>query len=177
MTEVDRNVIHTLNWRPAFEVYREVVEDHAAASISEENFFDLAKHYPFGINKIDTERIIRDPFSVGEGGSLICVGEVPRNSLVDIMNGESQNLVRAAATALELARDDYDGGPEPRQRIFMDCISRTLCLEEGFSKELDAVYEEGKPLVGALTIGEIANSGRDYLEFYNKTAVVAVLEG
>jgi hypothetical protein len=48
-------------------------------------------------------------------------------------------------------------------------------LEDRFGEEIEAVYRESTPLVGALTIGEIANSGRDYLEFYNKTSVVAVL--
>ncbi len=45
-----------------------------------------------------------------------------------------------------------------------------------FDDEIDAVFEEGTPLIGALTIGEIANSGTDYLEFYNKTSVVGMLE-
>ncbi|EQD46615.1 hypothetical protein B1A_14553 [mine drainage metagenome] len=53
----------------------------------------------------------------------------------------------------------------------MDCISRALFLEQDFRQEL-AVIHSPAPMLGALTIGEIANSGQDYLEFYNKTAVV-----
>ena len=60
--------------------------------------------------------------------------------------------------------------------LFIDCISRVLYLEEAFAQELSAVHEPDVPLIGALTLGEIANTGEDYLEFYNKTAVIAVLE-
>jgi hypothetical protein len=45
---------------------------------------------------------------------------------------------------------------------------------EGFGDELVAI-DDGLPMVGALTLGEIANSGRDFLEFYNKTAVVGLI--
>jgi hypothetical protein len=45
-------------------------------------------------------------------------------------------------------------------------------LEDSFQEELKAVKTPNKALFGALTLGEVANSGSDYLEFYNKTAVV-----
>jgi hypothetical protein len=34
----------------------------------------------------------------------------------------------------------------------------------------------GVPWIGACSIGEIANNRKDYLEFYNKTSVVMLLE-
>jgi hypothetical protein len=51
-----------------------------------------------------------------------------------------------------------------------------LFLEKNFAYELEAVHDGQMPLIGALTLGEIANNGKDYLEFYNKTSVVGVLE-
>ena len=57
----------------------------------------------------------------------------------------------------------------------MDCISRVLFLEGDFDLEMKAARIPDLPMVGVLSIGEIANSGQDYLEFYNKTAVVALV--
>lgn len=49
-------------------------------------------------------------------------------------------------------------------------------MENEFHRELDVVSSDGLPLVGALTLGEIANTGTEFLEFYNKTAVVGLME-
>jgi hypothetical protein len=175
VTEADRNIIKTLDWRPAFEVYREIVEKDSGRIFTEDNFFDIAKCYPFGISKLGAEKIVRDPFMVGEGNSLVCVGEVPQESVVDILTGDLSSLVNAARNALALGKDAYKGSSPYKTTLFIDCISRVLFLEDKFIEELDAVFDEKVPLIGALTIGEIANSGKDYLEFYNKTAVVGVL--
>ncbi|NOR26155.1 MAG: hypothetical protein GQ542_17565 [Desulforhopalus sp.] len=58
----------------------------------------------------------------------------------------------------------------------MDCISRVLFLGDKLQEEIEAVQDASAPLIGAFTIGEIANSGKDFLEFYNKTCIVGVLE-
>ena len=60
----------------------------------------------------------------------------------------------------------------------MDCISRALFLEHEFELELQAIAEQftdNHAMFGALVLGEIANSGSGYLEFYNKTTVVSLL--
>ena len=175
VTESDRTEIKSLDWKPAFEVYREVVEKHSKKTISKDNFFDIAKCYPFGISRLGTEKIVRDPFVVGKDDSLICVGEVPEEAFVHILTGDTSSLVKAAGKALTLGEDAFHEKAENKTILFMDCISRVLFLENNFKGELNAVYNEKTPLIGALTIGEIANSGKDYLEFYNKTSVVGVI--
>ena len=173
VTESDRNVVKTLDWKPAFDVYREIVEKHSGKDFTEDNFFDIAKSYPFGIAKMGTERVVRDPLMLGENGSMICVGEVPEGSFIDVMNGDAKSLLAAAGRAHDLSHESITGNTE--LSIFMDCISRVLFLGERFEEEINAVYDDKSPLVGACTIGEIANSGGNYLEFYNKTSVVANL--
>ena len=176
VTESESNTIKTLDWRPAFDVYRESIEKHSGKTFERDNFFEIAKAYPFGIAKIGTEMVVRDPFVLAGDNSLICVGEIPEGSFVDILNGDDFSLVTAAKEAATFANDSFHHRNEKEIMIFMDCISRVLFLREKFSEEIFAVYDESKPLLGACTIGEIANNGDDYLEFYNKTSVVGIVE-
>jgi hypothetical protein len=173
VTESEGNVIISLDWRPAFEVYREVVESHSGLRFAADNFFSIAKAYPFGIAKLGAEVVVRDPLMV-EGNRLICVGEVPTGAFVHILNGNLDSLVAAAGEARSGAERTFRDGT-PTMEIFIDCISRVLFLENDFGLEMAAARNPALPMIGALTIGEIANSGRDYLEFYNKTSVVAML--
>jgi hypothetical protein len=175
VTESDRNVIRSLNWRPAFEVYRELVEAHSGWRFTDDNFFEIAKCYPFGINKLGSEVVVRDPLMKDEDGGLVCVGEVPRGSFVRLLNGSSGSLIEAAARARHLAEASSAAEPHaPSTALFIDCISRALFLGDRITEELAAAAGE-RTLFGALTLGEIANNGRDYLEFYNKTSVLALL--
>lgn len=175
VTESVGTMIKLLDWKPAYEVYREVVEKHSKKKLEKGNFFDIAKCYPFGISRLGAEKIVRDPFLVGENDSLICVGEVPEESFVHILTGDSSSLINAARKALHLSEKAFNSNASDKTILFMDCISRVLFLEDKFADELNAVYNKTSQLIGALTIGEIANSGKDYLEFYNKTSVVGVL--
>ena len=104
------------------------------------------------------------------------MGEVPVESYIDILSGSTKSLVAAARRARRLAAEAYAGPSSDCLTVFIDCISRVLYLQEDFDQELAAVYNSGDRMVGALTLGEIANSGRDYLEFYNKTSVVGILK-
>lgn len=174
VTQADRNTVISLNWRPAFEVYREIVEAHSGRRFADESFFELAKSYPLGIAKLDAEMVVRDPI-IQDDGRLICVGEVPEGGHVHILSGDVESLIRGASTAKQRAEGAFPGDWSAADMIFVDCISRVLFLEKHFERELAAV-ECGLPLVGALTLGEIANMGDAYLEFYNKTSVVGVFD-
>lgn len=174
VTKSQGNRVIELDYRPAFSVYKSIVENHSGEKFDDTNFFDIAKGYPFGINKLDSEKVVRDPILVNEKEELICVGDVPENSYVDILNGNNQTLIEAAFHAKEKSLNNLSQD-SVELAFFIDCISRVLFLKDQFIDELNAVKIEGKPLVGALTLGEIANRGDQYLEFYNKTSVFATL--
>jgi hypothetical protein len=176
VTEAHGNVIETLDWRPAFQVYRDVVEHHSSQRLTQENFFSVAKSYPFGIDRLGAEKVVRDPIKVGEKESLVCVGEVPQESYVHVLTGNVASLVGAAQMALVMSEESFGGRSTDRTILFIDCISRVLFLGDEFARELEAVSRDAVPLIGALTLGEIANNRKEYLEFYNKTAVVGVIQ-
>ncbi|MEM6347908.1 MAG: FIST N-terminal domain-containing protein [Bacteroidota bacterium] len=176
VTQSDRTIIQKLDGQTAFEVYKEVVEKASGQVFSDDNFFAIAKGYPFGINRLGDEKIVRDPIVVNEEGGLVCVGEVPQDSYVYILKGQTTSLVFAASKARALGEYSFPEGSKAQTHLFIDCISRVLFMEDEFYRELEAVYDESTPLLGALTLGEIANFGQEFLEFYNKTAVLGVLE-
>jgi hypothetical protein len=175
VTDADGPVVRLIGDRPAFEVYRDVLEDDIEGELTAENFFEVAKSYPFGLSRFEAEKIVRDPFEPTDDGGIRCFGDVPAGSFVHVLRGDPDALIIAAGQAADAARTD---APSDGTTLFFDCISRVLYLGDEFDREIAAVAPENDPpLVGALTIGEIANSGREFLELYNKTAVVGVVGG
>ncbi len=169
VTKSKGNIIQEIDYEPAFNVYKHALNTYASVDITEENFFEIAKSFPFGLNTITDEKIVRDPI-VLNGTEMVCVGDIEEGTYIDMLYGNRDDLVKAAKDAADISYKHIDF--ENKFTLFIDCISRVLILEEDFKNEIEAVYREGIPLVGALTFGEIANNGRDYLAFYNKTSVV-----
>ena len=173
VTEAEQNRVISLNWEPALEMYRRVVESHSGLSFDERSFFDIAKAYPLGIVKLDAEMIVRDPLRT-ENGQLVCVGEIPTGSFVHIMHGNIDSLVEGAAVAGNLARGSYSSEISEPTLFLMDCISRVLYMGDDIEREL-SVIADNELMIGAMTIGEIANTGHTCLEWYNKTVVAGLL--
>ena len=179
-TRTRRNVIEELNWRPAFSVYEEVVAADVGRPISPEAFFDVARGYPFGIQRAGDERVVRDPIALDGAGGLVCVGDVPENAVLEILKGEPETLVRAAGEASRAALEVSRSKPLCQGVVF-DCISRAAFLHDAFEEErrtLTRPLLDAHPdleIVGALSLGEIASSGLGTVEFLNKTVVVGLV--
>ena len=171
VTDAEGSTLNTLDGKPAFSVYSDVVAEAADERVTAENFFEVAKSYPFGIGRMAAEQIVRDPYSLHDG-SLSCFGEMPEGEFVSVLEGDPDSLVEAARTAHDHA---LRGTEDPEALCVFDCVSRVLYLEDEFDRELAALQSESLPLFGALTIGEIANDGSGHLDYYNKTAVVGAL--
>jgi hypothetical protein len=168
VTETHGNTIISLNWEPAFSVYKTLVQSHSNQEINEQNFFEIAKSYPLGLVKLDDEMIIRDPYATSNG-TLQIVDEVPVGEYIRIMHGNMDSLLEGAKNAVEQA---YSNQVEDFTQLSIDCISRVLFMQEDFSEELTYLNQKQKAN-GILSIGEIANPVNAPLELFNKTVVVA----
>ena len=172
-TSSDNNVLEHIDYECAFDVYKRIVEKDSGLKFSKDNFFELAKSYPLGIVSYNGEVIVRDPIA-RDGKSLILVGVIPQNSVIQVLKGDKSKLIEAAKLA---AINAMENKKELEIAIMIDCISRVLFLEDSFIKEIDSVRDiiGDLPLVGALTLGEVANKSDRYIDFYNKTCVVGTL--
>lgn len=172
VSESDLNVVKTINWEPAFEMYKNIVEKHSGLTFNDDNFLDIAKSYPVGLNKIDDEMVIRDPFMTKDG-ALYCLDNIDKGQYISIMNGDAKSLIEGAAIASHVCNASSEKKGITTESLFcIDCISRVKFLSDDYSKELQAIG--GKELVnGVVSFGEIANVGDSFLEIYNKTVIVA----
>ncbi|UMB54400.1 FIST C-terminal domain-containing protein [Lutibacter sp. A64] len=171
VTKTNKNEIIDINWKPAFEIYKEIVELHSNKIFNTTNFFEIAKSYPLGISKIDAEKVVRDPYKTLDN-KLYLIDKVNEGEYIEVLNGNTESLINSAISATEKAF--LNSNKKEIKTIFcLDCISRSLYMEDNFDLELNAV--EQKALTsGILSIGEIANSGESVLEIFNKTIVIAI---
>ena len=174
VTDADGGMIRELDGEPACEVYQEAIETNTDATLHREDFFETATAHPFGISRLDGEPIVRDPFAV-DGDAISCFGPVPEGEFVTVLAGDPDSLIGAAEQAAETARTEEPITDSAGTLCVFDCISRQLYLDETFDQEVAAINDDSWPMVGALTIGEIANDGTGHLDYYNKTAVVAAV--
>ena len=168
------NVIYEINWEPAFDFYKKIVDGFSPQPVNKEAFFDVSKAYPFGIGREGHEDVVRDPIVTEDGKSITCVGEMPENATIKILMGVEDELIKSAEQAANIALENIS----PSSIFVVDCISRVLFLEDSYEKELGAIQDqlEGKldtPLEGVLTLGEISTFGEGFIEFFNKTIVVS----
>lgn len=173
VTESRGNDVLGLDWRPAFEVYRETVESRSGRRFADETFFDLASRYPLMLERIDSEGFVRDPLEALTCGGLRCAGDIPAHATVRIATGDFGNMLEAATTAR--ARATADGIEAGAIALIIDCISRALVLKDRLGEEFARLVVEGLPQLGALTIGEIASCNRRYLQLHNKTVVIGII--
>ncbi|MEM0992085.1 MAG: FIST C-terminal domain-containing protein [Bacteroidota bacterium] len=168
VTEAVGTRIKTINWQPAFSLYKEIVEDHAGKVITISNFWDIVQFYPLGIARMDEERILRDLRNIDDT-ALVTVNPINQGEHVCIMNGDKNSLLEGAERAHDLASEKM---AKSDQVFCINCVSRGTFLQEDFVKEIESVGER-ETVNGILTMGEIASTGYSMPEIFNKTIVVA----
>lgn len=180
-TRTRGNIIEELNWEPAEDVYRRALPAKLRDTPAEDFFSKVTPNYPFSIQKEGAEDIVRDPVRLTEDGTLVCVSDVPSNSVMYLVHGDRQQLVEAAGQAIEEITANLPA--VPNGCMVCDCFSRKVLFGNDFEQELGVVADKlaaaasSLEAEGALVLGEIASEGEQSLEFFNKTFVVSITYG
>ena len=172
VTESDGHNIISINYQPAFDLYSEAIQRLSGRGLTQEGFFEVAMNFPFGISELSGELIVRDPI-VSQGGNITCVGNVPQNATVYILQGDPDKLIKAALDTSQSLLQEKDH--EDDTVILFDCVSRQIYLGDRVTEELVGIEEQlpsDNHLVGAFTLGEIANRQGGPVQLMNKSLVL-----
>ncbi len=179
-TSTEGNRIAQIDWRPAFEVYQELVRAQYDVEITRENFYQHAVHFPFGIVRANHHVVVRIPVALNEDGSLFCVGEVPANSVLTLLERPSVDS-RETLRVLNAGLNAMNGSSTDAELLLFYCAGRRMHLgEETATQELQEFNRctGAAQVAGALSLGEIGGSTlHGYPLFHNATLVAARWQG
>lgn len=172
-TSTEGNRVVNIDWRPAFEVYKEFVKTEYGVDINRENFYQYSVCFPFGIVLASGEILVRIPVSLKEDGSIFCVGEVPPNSVLALLRAPA---VDSLETVMRLTEGlaSLNGPDEGLEILAFYCAGRRLYLCDKSEDEISELGRRTKALQigGALSLGEIGSiKRRGYPFFHNATLV------
>jgi len=157
-TSAEGNRIISIDWQPAFDVYKQLVLDECGAELTTENFYQYACYFPLGILQANNEVVVRIPVAIHSDGSIVCVGDVPENTSLVLLQApplhESQ-CVAQICHRLQTDLNEITGWP----LLTFYCAARRIHLSGDTLKELTNLKSctGATQLAGALSLGEIGS--------------------
>lgn len=170
VTASSDNRVASINARPAFEVYRELVARDYGIALTAGNFYRHAVHYPLAIARGDGQVLYRIPVKLEDDGAITCIGEIPQYSLLSVQQAPAPEDMHCVAMLARSLQPQRPGG----QLLAFYCAGRQLRLGEAANAELVQLQQQLQPAcqAGALVLGEIGNTNNwGYPLFYNGALV------
>ncbi len=187
VTDSGDNIVRTLDYKPAAEVYLEVVEEayrggdffdflcdiiDADENGEKRGFQDMAKDFPLGMEKDHSDMFICEPVA-REGKQLVCRGNIPPLSPIYMLKSTPESLIDASRNAAKRMAGKM---PDQHTHPFVfGCAGRSHYLQEKFAEEVGEIadaFETG--LLGALTLGQVANGADGCLSLFNRSIVMGI---
>jgi methyl-accepting chemotaxis protein len=179
VTKSTANIVHQIDGRPAWHVWRELAKDDAVRNkinLDQIPREQLAMHflplYEGGIANGNEFRV-RAPLQVLPDDSLFFATIVPEGTMLRVMQSGPQRQISSAKKAATRAKDGLAGSDCAGALVF-DCACRKLILKNDFHQAVKAIWDElgHTPVAGFETYGEFALTGDDNTGFHNSTSVV-----
>jgi len=154
-TSATGNRIVTIDDRPAFEVYQEIIWEHYAVRLTKENFYDYAVHFPFGlVTTVDI--LVRIPVGLEEDDSILCVGEIAPNSMLRLLKAPALEE-SSCAEDIGIALQSSTLAGSANAVLTFYCAGRRMHFGAEAVNEIAQIQGSLRQadLFGALSLGEI----------------------
>jgi hypothetical protein len=153
VTRSEGNVLYELDGEPALALYKTYLGDRAAGLPATALLFPLALRSSADANNT----LVRTILAVDEvKQSMTFAGDVPQESVVQLMRANFDRLVDGASQASHAADQPSTGDT---LSIAISCVGRRLVLGERAEEEVEAAFEAvpaGGMQVGFYSYGEIS---------------------
>jgi len=179
VTKAQDSVVHELDGKPAFQVWKDSVreamksEGHDVDAIDPKDIGSHLLRYELGLIAGANEYKIRAPLSVDANGAISFACGIPEGAVVRVTSSGGDDQIASARSAAERAHKALGGAPIAGALVF-DCICRNLILGPKFERAVNEIQQGlgGAPLAGFETYGEIAMDLGQSSGFHNTTTVV-----
>jgi len=170
VTSADGHYVHSLNYKPTFSLYKEEIQEQINRPLSDDFFVEYAKRFPLGMVSLDGEVLVRDPIQTN-ASYLECVGNVLVNSMVYLLTSDKKKML---ASSQKVANEIAQYQQKNTTHLLFNCISRDSFLGDEINDELSTIQNTlpETPLIGAMALGEIANTNNGSIRLLNKTTVL-----
>ncbi|MBI1949723.1 MAG: FIST C-terminal domain-containing protein [Deltaproteobacteria bacterium] len=171
VTRSEGNVLYQLDGKPALELYKSYLGEHASGLPATGLLFPLQIR-----RKGDAETLVRTILSVDEqAGSMTFAGDVPLGATAQLMKANFDRLVDGASGAAKTSAVTL-AGSTPELAVLISCVGRKLVLKQRTEEEVEAVEEvlgKGTPMTGFYSYGEICPAAPNAsCQLHNQTMTI-----
>ena len=175
VTKASGNVVTSIDDRPALDVYRE----YAKGLGLDFDALDLPQFLvenELGVLLFEDVVRVRAPLRVLPDGALFTAGEVPEGSTVCLVRGTEDDIISAARSAAEDAKDAL-GAVQPAGVLLFSCVCRGMVLGARYAEEIRAIQSvfPDVPIAGLSSYGEVARTKGRLDGYHNNTIVVVAI--
>lgn len=175
ITKASGRVLYELDGRPALELYRGYLGEHAEGLPATGLLFPLMVRPPDS----ELDGIVRTIVGIDEAeGSLTFVGEMAEGHHARLMKANFDRLIDGAQGAATQALESLNS-PGVSLALLVSCVGRRLVLRQRTEEELEAVREvvgTSAVMAGFYSYGEICPPGFEAdCELHNQTMTVTTL--
>lgn len=171
ITRSDGNVLFELDGKPALELYKLYLGEHASQLPAS------AMHFPLSIRSSERKTpIVRTILALDEAtGSITFAGDVPEGATARLMKANFNRIIEGAAGA---AAKSGEMLPEssPELAILISCVGRKILLKQRTEEEVESVrcvLGASAVFAGFYSYGEIAPFGAmTGCELHNQTMTI-----